>query len=369
MKFSKYKARNNKCLVFTHQSDESGAPRSLLNILDELQAMESEKPEIYTVVLRPGVFSEKFISLSDKSIILPEKYAFSVLGRIYSLIFIFNFIKKYGPFDYALINSSVNLRAMTVCRFMNIPYYVYVRESRKMIDNFLGVFRRHLFQFSSGIICVSEDTRKWVAEYSKCVPVYTIRNGISFDKIANINPRKDPNIIRLVYVGFLDKRKGIDYFCQLVSMVVEKELNYEFLVVGKVLDLECLELLKQLQKSSGKITFTGVVDDALSYIANSDGLLMLSREEALPRVVLEASALGVPTIGFDVNGTKELLPPDYDLLFEIGDVGSVYDFIVGASKKELFIKGSAVKNYCFNNFNRKDLVSSLREVMESSDEV
>lgn len=363
-----YKMTRKKCLVFTHQSDESGAPRSLLNILEELQARKVDRPEIYTIVLRPGIYSEKFEELSNDSMVLPKNIALGISGRLYSLLLVVRFIRRCGPFDFSLINSSVNLRAMLLCKLLGIPFFIYVRESRKMIDNFLGIFRRYLFRFSSGIICVSEDTREWVLDFSRKVPVHTIRNGISFERVKSVTAVKDPKVLRLCYVGFLDKRKGIDYFCELVSKVLSNNLNCEFLVVGEVKDNECFEVLKQYQEGTGRVTFTGVVDDALAHIAKCDGLLMLSREEALPRVVLEASALGVPTIGFDVNGTRELLPPDYDMLSSIGDVSSVYDAIINTSKEELEIKGSQIRKYCLDNFDRQMLVSTLYDVLESSNE-
>lgn len=355
--------KNQKLLVFTHQSDESGAPRSLVNILEESKL--NSYSEVYTVILRRGTLVKKIESVSTESMVIDGFMAKSVIGRILSVFLILKFINKNGPFECALINSSVNLRALLICSVFRQKFVVYVRESEGMIKNFLGNFRRYLFRYASTLICVSNDTHKWVDKYSCGVKVTTIHNGSNFlCRVSNLQVNDVRNkSICLAYVGFLDKRKGIDYFTDIVSYLIDKTEHIHFKIIGEVRDDDCLKRLNKMNEKSNRLHFTGVVDDIFPHLNGCHGVLMLSREEALPRVVLEAASVGIPTIGYDVNGTKELLPDDYRYLFPVGDIGSVKETILSLTPVELAILGGEVYENCRSNFNRQDLVYKLFKLM------
>jgi glycosyltransferase involved in cell wall biosynthesis len=355
--------KNSKILIFTHQSDESGAPRSLLNILEESKL--NSYSEVYTVILRKGSLAKKIENVSNKSMIIDGFMSRTIIGRILSIFLIFKFIIKYGPFECALINSSVNLRALLICSVLRQKFVVYVRESEGMIKNFLGNFRRYLFRYASSLVCVSRDTQKWVDKYSRGVEVITIHNGINFQSTtSNIQSYDDrKKSICLSYVGFLDKRKGIDYFTDLVSYLIDKTEHINFMIIGEVRDDGCLQRLNDINEKTNRLHFTGVVDDIYPHLNKSHCVLMLSREEALPRVVLEASSVGIPTIGYDVNGTKELLPDDYRYLFPVGDLDGVKESLLSVTPLELSNLGGEVYKNCKSNFNRQTLVHKLFKLM------
>jgi len=55
------------------------------------------------------------------------------------------------------------------------------------------------------------------------------------------------------------------------------------------------------------IEFTGPTDDVRPHLAWADVLLLVSRTEGLPGVVLEAAAAGVPAVAFDVGGVSDVV--------------------------------------------------------------
>jgi glycosyltransferase involved in cell wall biosynthesis len=61
------------------------------------------------------------------------------------------------------------------------------------------------------------------------------------------------------------------------------------------------------------------VSDARPYFAAADVFVCSSFEEALPRVVLEAAAFGLPIISTNVNGIPEILSPESAWLVAPGD--------------------------------------------------
>jgi glycosyltransferase involved in cell wall biosynthesis len=84
-----------------------------------------------------------------------------------------------------------------------------------------------------------------------------------------------------------------------------------------------LEPMKQLAARRGlgnRVRFLGSRKDVPALLAASDALLLPSRHEGLPRAILEAMSVGVPSIGADIRGTRELLGSGAGLLVPPGDV-------------------------------------------------
>ncbi len=78
-----------------------------------------------------------------------------------------------------------------------------------------------------------------------------------------------------------------------------------------------------LARSNGvlhRCRFLGHVDYIPSLIAAADVVVLPSQREGLPRAVMEAMAIGVPVVGADSRGIRDLLAGGCGLLHEVGDV-------------------------------------------------
>ncbi len=108
---------------------------------------------------------------------------------------------------------------------------------------------------------------------------------------------KKADCILLVVATNLDNdRKGFDLFLNAVSNFSN---SYKILAIGQA--------NKELSKISG-IRFTGFVSDPemlAKYYSLAHVLIIPSREDNLPNVMLEAFAAGTPVISFKVGGMKE----------------------------------------------------------------
>jgi glycosyltransferase involved in cell wall biosynthesis len=83
-------------------------------------------------------------------------------------------------------------------------------------------------------------------------------------------------------------------------------------------------LLPMLQQQAQELQiqshthFLGLRHDIAALIRASVATVLVSRQEGLPRSVMESLALEVPVIGTNIRGTKDLLAKDGGLLVEIG---------------------------------------------------
>lgn len=129
-----------------------------------------------------------------------------------------------------------------------------------------------------------------------------------------------------VFVGRLVKDKGINELVSAFSNL--KDHNVKLLLVGpfeEALDPILPETKKEIH-SNGNILYVGWQSDMRPYLSIADALVFPSYREGFPNVVMQAGAMGLPSIVTDINGCNEIIidnengviipPKDENKLFE-----------------------------------------------------
>lgn len=121
-------------------------------------------------------------------------------------------------------------------------------------------------------------------------------------------PTRPGPALELVFVGSLSYYKGVDV---LLAALRRCAHPHRLTIVGDG------ALRGELERAAlplgDRVRFLGAlpVGQAVRAVMQAHDLLVLpSRGEGLPRVVIEAMAVGVPCVATDVGGTAELLNPD-----------------------------------------------------------
>jgi glycosyltransferase involved in cell wall biosynthesis len=157
-------------------------------------------------------------------------------------------------------------------------------------------------------------------------PAFVVHNGLhsaEFDPIEYENERYD-----LLYIGEMLFAKGVDTLIEATAFLREKrDRHVSVLAVGSGPDKErLLDLAKKL----------GVIDQ-ISFeapqpirqaLARSKIMVMPSRAESLPYVLLEAGAAGHPLISTNVGGIPEILKPVEGRLLKAGDSMALAETII-----------------------------------------
>jgi glycogen(starch) synthase len=110
-----------------------------------------------------------------------------------------------------------------------------------------------------------------------------------------------------LYLGKLAPNKGSRY---LPAVVERADLDWSVIVAGEGPDREALE--RAAAASGRQFSFRGWVNrsTAAGLLARASMLIFPSRgPESLSRVLLEASALGVPIAAMDTGGTRDIIEP------------------------------------------------------------
>lgn len=114
------------------------------------------------------------------------------------------------------------------------------------------------------------------------------------------------------FLGRMVRDKGIN---ELVSVFIRLHQQYplvRLLLVGpfeKKLDPVLPETEKAIQEHPA-IRFMGFQPDVRPFLAASDALVFPSYREGFPNVVLQAGAMGLPSIVTDINGSNEIILPN-----------------------------------------------------------
>jgi glycosyltransferase involved in cell wall biosynthesis len=119
---------------------------------------------------------------------------------------------------------------------------------------------------------------------------------------------------RLVFVGSLEQMyKGQDVLIRAVSLLSRRACPVKLSIIGDGRHRCELEGLARSLSLNGAVRFLGELPAGIairSELDNSSLMVLPSRTEGLPRVVVEAMARGLPCIATSVGGIPELLHPD-----------------------------------------------------------
>ena len=108
-------------------------------------------------------------------------------------------------------------------------------------------------------------------------------------------------------VGRLTEQKGYQYLIKAAALVTQEIPESFFLVIGVGEELQALQALAQELNVTSRVIFLGSRQDVEELLPCLDLFVSSSLWEGLPTVLLEAIAAGIPIVGTDIPGTKDLI--------------------------------------------------------------
>ena len=154
--------------------------------------------------------------------------------------------------------------------------------------------------------------RRGVARRSHVV---VIRNGIDVSRfppaMAHGDVRAalglaDEDFVWLA-IGRLTEQKAYPNLLRAFSTVVDSLPRSKLVIVGRGPLRAELESLVRALDLRDSVSFLGFRDDVPVLLTAADAMVMASRYEGMPNVVMEALAAGLPVVGTDVGAMSELI--------------------------------------------------------------
>lgn len=123
-----------------------------------------------------------------------------------------------------------------------------------------------------------------------------------------INHKSD-NCFTFIFVGRIVGDKGINELVDAFILLNEKFPKTKLILVGPeepLLD-PIRSDTKAIINSHPSINAVGPQEDVRPFYAEADALIFPSYREGFPNVVIEAGAMGLPSIVTDINGSREII--------------------------------------------------------------
>ena len=181
------------------------------------------------------------------------------------------------------------------------------------------------------IACSRGAAERFTRHHRYVTKIRVIYNGVDLKKIAPARERLRPeyglrpDLPLIGIVGTLKPIKGQEIFLRMARRVLDAGLEAQFFIIGAD-PLSGEPYLRRLEEIvselglSGQVRFTGFRKDNLDVIRSLDILVSASTEEAMPRNLIEAMALGRPVVATAVGGVPELVEEEVTgLLVPSGD--------------------------------------------------
>ena len=281
-------------------------------------------------VFRTSLFSLKNLSYSS------PLYVFSALPFIFLKSFFL--IKKE---KIQLLHCQGLLSAILgwcLKRLIGIPYIVTVQSLEKK-----GFWEK--LAYKNAAFCIAASGA--VKEYFQSMGVESIAvipNGIDIKRFEKLNRQEARNKLGLngefaiMTVARFEKRKGLEFLIRALP-----ELNFPFVcfLVGDGEERGNLENLSKNLGVSDKVKFLGQIENKKipEYLSAADCFILPSLEEGFGIVVLEAQAAGLPVIGTNVGGIKDIIEDGRTgLLVEPADPKALAEAIAKVYSGQEFIK-------------------------------
>lgn len=223
-----------------------------------------------------------------------------------------NFLGRSSGYD---IVHAHHVFCMPVAKIYRKPTLLtlhgdFLQQEKLLHGTQISIILRILESFAveaaDGITAVSPYiVQRYARRYKRKVTY--IPNAIDLEELPKEGLRlAAPGETQIAFVGRLSFEKGIDILLKAYMIVRRKHVNAKLIVAG---DGPLAKLVKSMSKRYKDVIYVGALprSKALSLIKGSDIIVLPSRAEGFPTVVLEALAVKTPVIVSRLPEIKEIL--------------------------------------------------------------
>lgn len=254
----------------------------------------------------------------------------------------------------------------------------------KLLNWALIFFEKLTGRFTDAYISVSELLSEKYKEEKIGIQAkyFTVHSGMELDKFFNVREKVDRKRklaelgvnLELEHfimgnVGRLEKVKGHKFVIEAFKKVQEEREDsfLKLMIIGEGEEKE--NLIKYVRKLGleDKIIFTGYRKDIEELMAIMDIFVLSSLREGLPRVLVQAAAVGVPSVAFNVDGVPEIVKDGYNgFLVKPRDINQLADKIIKyIDNRELIeLHGKNGRNFVNGKWSIENMVNQVDEIYQ-----
>lgn len=172
-----------------------------------------------------------------------------------------------------------------------------------------------------------------------------------------------------VFIGRIVKDKGMDELAEAMKRLSHKNKKCRLILVGwyEKEGQGMTEEHDNFFRNSDSVSYVGFKKDVRPYLAAADALVFPSYREGFPRVVLEAGAMGLPSIVTDINGCNEIIVEGQNgVIIPPRDVESLYTAMLRFvdNREETEAMAANARRMIQERYEHQDVMKALLEMYQ-----
>lgn len=309
------------------------------------------------------------------------------LNFLYDPIVLIKLINLFKKNHYDIVHThltKIGILGKIASRISGVPIIIHGLHgsafqafNSKLLNWALIFFERITSKYTDAYISVSRIlSEKYIKEgIGKRENHFTVYSGMNLDKFyysrKKINRRKkladlgiSSDCFIIGNVATLEPRKGHKFLIDAFKKVIEKHKNksIKLIIVSDGYERENLVNYVDKLDLKEKVIFTGYREDIEELMAIMDVFVLSSLREGLPRVLVQAAAVGIPLIAFNVDGVPEIIKNNYNgFLVRPKDVEELADRIIRyINNRELInLQGQRGREFVKDKWSIEDMVNKI----------
>ena len=280
-----------------------------------------------------------------------------------SLMKLTRVLRKEKPDMVHSMTPKAGLLCMMAAKMAGVPIRLHTftglvwptatglsRKILMMTDRITAACATHIIPEGEG---VKQDLQRCITKKPMKVLGHGNVRGIDLDYWKRNNEKVNNGLLTFVFIGRIVRDKGLN---ELVAAFVRLNQQYKdtrLLLVGPCEDNldPVLPDTMHLIETCDAIESVGRQEDVRSFYEQGDVLVFPSYREGFPNVVIEAGAMGLPSIVTDINGSREIIENGKNgLIVPPCDEQALYD---------------AMRSMVEHPDERKQMAANARPIVES----
>ena len=249
--------------------------------------------------------------------------------------FFFRLKKRMENEDYEILhfNSSLGLgliKDLIIANILRLKFsklilfqihFCGIKETFLFSSLFLRAYFYLLSKFSKILLLSDSFKKELISLGFPCEKISVIHNFHQYNKVLVIKEVMHENKLSLIFIGSIDKRKGIfDLLEALKGNSFAYELNIAGSFVSNKIEKKCRNIISE---NNLNVSFLGYIDqnEKEKLLTEADILILPSYAEGFPMVIPEAMVFGCAIISTNIAGIPEIVKDNINgFLIEPGQV-------------------------------------------------
>lgn len=315
------------------------------------------------------------------------------LNFFYDAIVLVKLVKLMKKNHYDIVHThttKAGILGRIAARMAGVPIIIHGLHGSTfqafniiLLNWLLFLFERLTGRFTDAYISVSEVlSEKYIEKgIGKRENYHTVYSGMDLEifygareKINRREKRRalgiDDHDFIIGNVARLETRKGhrflIDTFNQIIKK--QKDIQAKLLIVGEGNQRKNLENYVQELNLADKVIFTGFRENVEELMAIMDIFVLTSLREGLPRVLVQAAAVGMPSVAFNVDGVSEVIKDNYNgFLVEVKNLEKLDARIMKylLDRELVLLHGSNGRKFIENRWSLIEMVTKIEKIYQN----